>query len=385
MRLYNSHSKKIEEFIPITPHKVLMYVCGITPYDTTHLGHAFTYIMFDVLRRYLVYSGNEVNYTQNITDVDDSILKKAKELGVNWKELGEKWTDRFDRDVNALNILKPTHYVKVTGSIPTIVKIVQELINHNNAYEKNGNVYFRVKLFPTYGYLSKFNEAQMKQISMERGADPNDPLKENMLDFLLWQKSLPNEPSWDSPWEKGRPGWHVECSAMIKDYLGDQIDIHGGGRDLIYPHHESEIAQSESYTGKTPYVKYWMHTAMVMYQGEKMSKSLGNLVMISKLLERYSANAVRLELLRHHYRLPWEYLDDDIVNAEQTWVELLKFCSLAKVDLIDENLMLKFEGYMNNDMQVNNVIGMLEEISLSNDLSKAPTVKKILDILGFTF
>ncbi len=385
MKLYNSLSKKLEEFVPLNPNKVLMYVCGITPYDTTHLGHAFTYALFDILRRYLLYKDFEVNYTQNITDIDDSILKKAKELGVKWDDLGAKWTKRFDEDALKLNILKPTHYVKATGSIVTIVEIVKNLINNSQAYEKHGNVYFRVKSFPTYGLLSKFNENQMKQISMERGADPNDPLKENMLDFLLWQKSKPEEPSWDSPWGKGRPGWHIECSAMIKDYLGDQIDIHGGGRDLIYPHHESEIAQSESFTSKTPYVKYWMHTAMVMYQGEKMSKSLGNLVMVSKLLEKYDSNTIRLVLLKHHYRLPWEYFDEDVVSAQEEWKELVQYCKSPSSDVINENTMMKFEDYMDTDLQINNVIGFIQEIVSAKDKTRVATVTKILQILGFTF
>ncbi|MBI4084594.1 MAG: cysteine--tRNA ligase [Candidatus Levybacteria bacterium] len=315
MRLYNSQSRKIEIFKSRESKKVTMYVCGITPYDTTHLGHAFTYICFDALFRYLEYKGYKVTYVQNVTDIDDDILKRAKETNRDWKELGEYWTKKFLNDLKSLNVQMPTHYVKATDSIPKMIEIIQVLQDRGFAYENQGNVYFSVDKDKEYGKLSRFTKEQMLLIAKERGNDPSDHRKRNPLDFVLWQsvsvRTQKDEPFWNSPWGKGRPGWHIECSAMVYQYLGEQIDIHGGGRDLIFPHHESEIAQSENYTGKKPFVSLWMHTAMVMYEGEKMSKSLGNLVMVSDLLKKYDANAIRWYLLSHHYRDVWEHRDDE--------------------------------------------------------------------------
>ncbi len=291
--LYNSSSNKKEEFIPAKPGSVSLYVCGVTPYDTTHLGHAFTYLSFDVLIRYLKSKGFKVNYVQNVTDIDDDVLRKAKEQKMDWKELGDFWTKRYLSDMKSINALYPTHYVKATSAIPRIIKIVSKLVKDGFAYKNGANVYFDVKKFSGYGNLSHFSESQMRLLLSERGGDINDHKKKNPLDFIVWQGWKEGEPFWDSPWGKGRPGWHIECSAMINEFLGDQIDIHGGGRDLIFPHHESEIAQSESFTGKRPFSRFFMHTAMVMHSGEKMSKSLGNLVLISQLLKSHSPNAIR--------------------------------------------------------------------------------------------
>src|SRR5258708_1303704 len=316
MKFFNTLSQKKEQFKPLNKHQVLMYVCGITPYDTTHLGHAFTYVFFDVVRRYLEYKGFEVNYTQNVTDIDDDILRKAKEEGKDWQELGRVWTKRYLADMKKLNVLQPTNFVKATDSIPQMIEIIQTLLDKGFAYKSGGNIYFEVPKFPKYGQLSKLSRAQMIKLSKERGADPNDPNKKDPLDFILWQSSKPGEPSWFALFGKGKPGWHIECSAMIYQYLGAQIDIHGGGADLIYPHHESEIAQSESYTGKSPFVQTWMHIAMLKYQGEKMSKSLGNLVLVKDLLQKYSPNALRWLLLSHHYRQEWEFKLKELDRAD---------------------------------------------------------------------
>lgn len=365
MKLYNSLTRKLQEFSPKLKNHVSMYVCGITPYDTTHLGHAFTYVWFDVLVRYLRFKGYKVTYTQNVTDIDDDILKRAKEENKNWRKLGDFWTRRFLLDMRALNILPPAHYVKATGAIALMIRIIEVLIKKGFAYEKNGNVYFEVKKFKSYGELSRFNHKQMLLLSKERGGNPEDPLKNHPLDFVLWQKSKVGEPSWESPWGRGRPGWHIECSALVNKYLGDQIDIHGGGLDLIFPHHESELAQSEIYTGKKPYVGLWIHTAMVLYLGEKMAKSVGNLVMVSDLLKKFSANAIRWVLLSHHYREPWEFEEKELYVAE---------VSLAKLKNVkSEALELsKFTNFMDNDLQANLVLKNL----------KSRTVMKIL---GFTF
>lgn len=366
MRIFNSFSLEKEKFEPLNPKKVLMYVCGITPYDTTHLGHAATYLFFDVVKRFLEYKGSKVIYTQNVTDIDDSILEKSKIVGEDWKKLGDYWTKRFLQDIEALNIMMPTHFVKATDSIPKMIKIVESLIVNRYAYVKNGNVYFEVSIFPKYGQLSKYNRSQMLLISKERGADPADPNKIDPLDFILWQKSLKDEPFWESPWGKGRPGWHIECSAMIAQYLGNQIDIHGGGHDLVYPHHESEIAQSESYTNSSPFVKYWMHIGMVNFLGEKMSKSLGNLILIKDLLKKYTPNAIRWMLLSRNYRSPWEYNGDELKIAQQK-VDNLKLSQNGKVET-------EFIKSMEDDFNTPASLNIIE---------KSQNPKTMLKILGF--
>lgn len=393
MVLYNTLTKKKEEFSAPVSTPVKLYVCGITPYDTTHLGHAFTYLSFDVLIRYLQFKGYSIEYAQNVTDIDDDILKRAKKEKRDWQELGEFWTKKFLRDMKALHILPPTYYVKATDSIETIILIVKSLIAKGHAYENQGNVYFRIASFKNYGKLSKFSVAQMLLLSQERGANPNDPLKEQALDFLLWQKSKPQEPSWKSPWGKGRPGWHIECSSMVYDYLGETIEIHGGGHDLIFPHHESEIAQSESFTDKKPFVTTWMHTAMVLYQGEKMSKSLGNLIMISDLLKHYSANAIRFVLLSHHYRLPWEFDEAELVTAQKLMDILSRQLTKKKVkpngSVKQNSYLVHFKRAMEDDLDTPAVMQLISKLSqklqTKDSSDKAVTALEVIfSTLGFT-
>jgi L-cysteine:1D-myo-inositol 2-amino-2-deoxy-alpha-D-glucopyranoside ligase len=382
MKLYNTLSRKKEDFTPIKNGEISIYVCGITPYDTTHLGHAFVYVSFDALIRYLSFKKYKTNYTQNVTDIDDDILRKAKEENRDWKELGQFWTDKFLNDLKFLNVLTPNNYVRATDSVENIIEITKKLIAKKFAYEREGNVYFNVKKFSKYGELSKYTEQQMILISKERGADPDDPLKKNRLDFILWQKGKTGEPSWESPWGNGRPGWHIECSAMINRYLGNRIDIHGGGRDLIFPHHESEIAQSESYTNEKPFVKYWMHISMVMYEGEKMSKSLGNLIMVSELSKKYSANSIRWLLLSHHYREPWEFDYSDIEEAKEkiSLVEKLpdKFSDASP----DVKLWNAFEAFLDDDFDTPKALDLIFETAKSEnpDIS---FIKKGMNALGF--
>jgi len=332
VKLFNSTSGQLQEFISLKPGEISLYVCGITPYDTTHLGHAFTYIFFDVLRRYLMFKGYNVSYTQNVTDIDDDILRKAKELKTDWKRLGDSWIYRFVTDMKALNILPPTSYIKATEAIDEIITMNIGLQQKGFAYENEGNLYFNIAKFSSYGNLSKFTRDEMITLSKERGADPSDTRKKDPLDFILWQKSTEGEPSWDSPWGNGRPGWHIECSAMIYKTLGIQIDIHGGGNDLIYPHHESEIAQSETFTGVSPFVAYWIHTGMVEYTGEKMAKSVGNLIMVHDLLQTYSANTIRYYLLSHHYRSSWEFDASELSDAEEKVIKILNSNALGDHD-----------------------------------------------------
>jgi L-cysteine:1D-myo-inositol 2-amino-2-deoxy-alpha-D-glucopyranoside ligase len=243
-------------------------------------------------------------------------------------------------------------------------------------------VFFRSARFEDYGKLSHFSEQQMSTLSRERGANPDDPRKEHPLDFILWQKSLPDEPSWDSAFGPGRPGWHIECSAMVSQYLGEQIDIHGGGKDLVYPHHESEIAQSESFTHMHPYVKYWVHASMLMYQGEKMSKSLGNLIMVSDLLKSHSPNAIRWVLLSHHYRTPWEYFDTEIEAAEKS-LQVVNACIARAGSEFDDVTLQQFEMYMDDDISTDQVLPFLLEKAASTDPKVCASVKKIFETLGF--
>jgi L-cysteine:1D-myo-inositol 2-amino-2-deoxy-alpha-D-glucopyranoside ligase len=322
MRLRNTETNAVQPLEPGT-HPVRLYVCGITPYDTTHLGHAFTYVTFDVLVRTLRARGQSVRYVQNVTDIDDDIIRRARELGTTWEHLAVKETALFEADMAALNVHAPDVFPWASRTIPKIIELISKLVAQGHAYQSGGNVYFRVGSVADYGRLSRLSRAEMVTLSAERGADPNDPRKQDPLDFVLWQASAMAEPSWPSPWGDGRPGWHIECSAMVLEHLGPQLDVHGGGADLIYPHHESEIAQSESATGVRPFARIWVHVGMLRYRGQKMSKSLRNLVLVRDLLERYDADSIRVLLLRHHYREPWEYTEDQLADAA-AWTRRLQ-------------------------------------------------------------
>lgn len=321
MLLYNALTQTLAPFAP-ADDVATIYVCGITPYDTTHLGHAFTYSVFDVLIRYLEHQGRRVRYVQNVTDIDDDILRKAGETGEDWWTLGNRWTSHFIHDLQAINIRPPDHYPRATDVIPGILAGVQRLIEAGAAYEVNGNVYFHVDAYPAFGQLSHLPRDQMLAVANQRGNLPGDPNKRDPLDFVLWQAQKPGEPAWNSLWGPGRPGWHIECSTMSTQLLGETVDIHGGGGDLAFPHHECEIAQVEPVTGK-PFVRFWMHAAMVYHEGEKMSKSLGNLIMIRDLLKSWSPDAIRLYLASHHYRQSWSYDAGDLARAEDKAGRLL--------------------------------------------------------------
>ncbi len=309
LRLYDTARRVIVPFEP--PEIVRMYVCGITPYDSTHLGHAATYLTYDLLIRRLEDLGHEVRMVRNITDVDDSILPKAREMGVPYLDLAAAETARFQRDMAALEMRPPVAEPRATESIGQIVDLVARLLEIGNAYLTAGTVYFDVSTFPRFGELSHYSEEQMVRLARVRGGNPDDPHRRAPLDFVLWQPSASDEPAWRAPFGVGRPGWHIECSAMAMQEHGPTLDLHGGGTDLIFPHHECEVAQSESLTGR-PCARHWMHSAMVNYEGEKMSKSLGNLVFVSDLLEVADPRAIRLALMRHHYRSGFEWYDTDL-------------------------------------------------------------------------
>ncbi|MBN1862854.1 MAG: cysteine--tRNA ligase [Dehalococcoidales bacterium] len=310
MKVFNTLSGKKETFQP-QGSEVKIYVCGVTPYDECHLGHAMSYIIFDVIRRYLRFRGYKVRYVQNVTDIDDKIIERANQRGVPAAELAGQYTESFFRDMDALGIERADVYPYATGEIDKITEVIQGLIDKGHAYPAGGSVYFRVKSCPGYGKLSRRNlESMMTSCSIEMGKE-----KEHPMDFALWKAAKPGEPYWESPWGQGRPGWHIECSAMSLKYLGDSLDIHGGGQDLIFPHHENEIAQSECFTGVEPFVKYWLHNGMVQFGEEKMSKSLGNLITIKDALEKYSADALRVFVLSSHYRSPLTYSEAAIEAA----------------------------------------------------------------------
>src|SRR5215211_6880459 len=296
--------------------RVSLYVCGITPYDAAHVGHAFTYVAFDTLARFLRGRGHEVVYCQNVTDVDDDVLRRAARDGQDYLELGRRETAAYLQDMDALNVARPTFFPKATEEIPAMVELAGQLVSGGDAYVADGTVFFDVTSYPGFGELSGLGPGEQRDLLAERGGDPDDPRKRHPLDFIVWQEHVPGEPWWDSPWGRGRPGWHLECSAMSRRYLGVTIDLHGGGADLLYPHHESERAQSESANG-VPFARRWLHTGMVRYQGEKMSKSLGNLVFPRDLFRDHEPAAVRLALLAHHWRSEWEWDPAELKEATE--------------------------------------------------------------------
>jgi L-cysteine:1D-myo-inositol 2-amino-2-deoxy-alpha-D-glucopyranoside ligase len=304
------HDTARDEVVPFTPGLVVtMYTCGITPYDATHIGHAATYLTYDVLQRRLRDRGHETRCVRNVTDVDDDILRKARELGVHYLDLAAAETSRFDDDMRALGLLPSWSEPRATSAIADIRGFVGMVLDRGYAYVAGGNVYFDVSRDEHFGHLSGLSRDEMLVLAAERGGNPDDPHKDDPLDFVLWQRSAPDEPTWESLWGPGRPGWHIECSALALRELGTTIDLHGGGTDLIFPHHECEAAQSEAATGE-PFVRHWMHQAMVQLDGEKMSKSLGNLVFVSDLRKAWDTRAIRLAVLAHHYRSGWDWHDD---------------------------------------------------------------------------
>jgi len=367
---------------PVPDGPIKLYVCGVTPYDTTHLGHAFTFVQFDTLVRALRWLGHEVIYVQNVTDIDDSILIRARKLGVDWQTLGDEQTEQYRADMRALNVADPTHFVRATSAIPTMLHIIETLIASEAAYVVDGgSVFFRVGSTPTYGELSKLSRAEMLSIaSQQDDADVDDARKEDPLDFALWKEwsGRSDEPCWDSPWGRGRPGWHVECSALCYQYLGSQLTIHGGGADLVFPHHESEIVQSEKATRARPFAAFWTHVAMVRMDGEKMSKSLGNMVFVRELLQTYSADAIRLYLLGHHYRQVWEWAPGELEVAAGIARRLVK--AACAPDLAGGGLSEReaFTAALEDDLNTPRAIEILETLT-------GRTLRELGQVLGLTF
>jgi L-cysteine:1D-myo-inositol 2-amino-2-deoxy-alpha-D-glucopyranoside ligase len=311
-----------QAIVPFEPGPVVtMYTCGITPYDATHVGHATVYVTYDVLQRRLRDRGHDTRCVRNITDVDDDLLRKARELGIHYLDLAAAETARFDGDMKALDVVECWSEPRATSAIADIRGFIGMVLERGNAYESGGAVYFDVSSFEKFGQISHKTRDEMLELARIHGGNVDDPNKRDPLDFVLWQPSLEDEPAWESLWGPGRPGWHIECSALALRELDTTIDLHGGGSDLLFPHHECEAAQSEAATAQ-PFVRHWMHQAMVRMDGEKMSKSLGNLVFVDALLETYDPRAVRLAIVAHHYRHPWEWHDQLMPTAAErleTW------------------------------------------------------------------
>ena len=314
MRLYDTARREVVPFEP--GPTVLMYTCGITPYDATHLGHAATFLAYDVLQRRLIDLGHEVKCVRNVTDVDDPLFAKARELGVHYLDLAAGEEARFEADMAALEMLPMHSTPRASSAIADIRGFIGMVLDRGFAYQAGGNVYFDVAKFPEFGSVSHYTEDEMIAFARERGGNVDDPNKRHPLDFVLWQTSTGDEPSWDTMWGPGRPGWHIECSALALRELGSTIDLHGGGSDLIFPHHECERAQSEAATG-LPFVRHWMHVAMVFMDGHKMSKSRGNLVFVDALRREWDPRVIRLGILAHHYRTEWEWNEGIMPAAAQ--------------------------------------------------------------------
>ncbi len=363
MKVFNTLSGQKEEFLP-QGDEVKMYVCGVTPYDNCHIGHGMSYIIFDVIRRYLRYKKYKVKYVQNVTDVDDKIIDRATKLGIAPAELANKYTDSYFEDMDALNIERADIYPKATGEIPKIIEVIQGLVDKGYAYPAGGSVYFRVRNVPDYGKLAHRNLADVMAVAC---AEPGED-KEHPMDFALWKASKPGEPWWESPWGRGRPGWHIECSAMSLKYLGNTLDIHGGGQDLIFPHHQNEIAQSESFTGVKPFVKYWLHNGLVQLGEEKMSKSLGNLITIKQALEKYSPDAIRVFVLSSHYRSPLTYSEEALGAAEGGVERLQRAISRYEPNSAGEPLdaepyRQRFIEAMDDDFNTPQALGILFDLA----------------------
>ncbi len=391
LRLFDTADRSLRPLDVEGGAPVGLYVCGITPYDGGHLGHAFTYHTFDLLTRRLRSLGHPVRSVRNVTDVDDDMMRVSAARGIPWQELAEQVVGDFDRDMAAIDILPVDAAPRASRHVPAMIDWISRMVEAGFAYERDGWVYFEVARFPAYGKLSGLTREAMVRLSRERGADPADPRKRAPLDFVLWQPSLAGEPSWASPWGDGRPGWHIECSVLATQELGTPIDVHGGGTDLVFPHHESEVAQAAG-AGITPYVRLWVHVGMVGYRGEKMSKSIGNLVFVRDLLEQVPAATVRLLLAGHHHRAAWEYTPRELEAAE---VRRLRYARAARAGVtLDrdeaEGWRASFVERIDDDLDAPGALGVADRLALrltGNGSSRGQVegsalLSELLDLLG---
>jgi L-cysteine:1D-myo-inositol 2-amino-2-deoxy-alpha-D-glucopyranoside ligase len=389
VQLFDTATEALTTLTPRDGH-VGIYVCGITPYDGGHLGHAFTYHTFDVIARRLWADGVTVRSVRNVTDVDDDILRVARERGIDYRVLGDRETLRFDRDMADLGLLDVDASPRASDRVPEMVEWITRLARNGAAYEADGWVFFDVVNYPRYGALSGLDTPSMMRLSRERGGNPDDPRKRNPLDFVLWQRSLRDEPCWPSPWSDGRPGWHIECTVLAANELTLPIDIHGGGEDLIFPHHESEIAQAAC-GGVRAYVRHWVHVAMVGYQGEKMSKSLGNLVFVRELLDRVPAAVIRLLLCAHHHRAAWEYDPAELDRAYARWLSyrsaLTSGAMFTGTDA--QSVYDDFMACIDDDLDTPGALAILDEVAgrpsvraRGADVTTAQLLGPLLDVIG---
>jgi len=393
MKLFNTLTGQEELFQPYDGKTVKMYVCGVTPYSSTHVGHALSYVVFDTLRRYLEYLGYDVKHVQNFTDVDDKIIQRANEEGITGDQLTDRFIGDFFATMDRLNVQRADSYPRATQEIPGIISTITTLIDKEFAYAANGDVYFRVTKSNDYGKLS-----HRTLDGMIAGARIQvDENKEHPMDFVLWKAAKPGEPSWDSPWGAGRPGWHIECTAMALDQLGDPLDIHGGGHDLVFPHHENEIAQSEAFTGRIPFTRHWVHNGLLQFREDKMSKSLGNLVSAEEALENYTPDALRIYFLDSHYRSPLSYSSEGAAARERSMDRLrqaLKTISATGEELDPSPFKDRFLLAMDDDLNTPQAIACL--FDLAREINRAcesgknaepaqNTLKHLGSILGLTF
>ena len=352
MRLYDTSRRDI---VPFTPNElVLMYTCGITPYDATHLGHASTFLFYDILQRRLIDLGHTVRCVRNVTDVDDPLFAKARELGVHYLDLAAGEEARFNRDMEALEMLPAYSTPRASSAITDIRKFIGLVLDRGFAYAVGGSVYFDVTKVPTFGEVSHYSHEQMLEFARQRGGNVDDPQKRNPLDFVLWHPSADDEPAWDATWGAGRPGWHIECSALALRDLGTTIDLHGGGSDLIFPHHECERAQSEAATGET-FVKHWMHVAMVFKDGEKMSKSLGNLVFVDQLRTLWDPRSIRIAIIEHHYRTEWEWDETLMPRSSARLTQWVASVGGTQSDLLDS-----VRACLDNDLDTPGALALID-------------------------
>ena len=399
IRIHNTLTGKKEDFVPLHEKKVGMYVCGVTVYDLCHIGHARSAIVFDTIYRYFQYRGYKVTFVRNFTDIDDKIIKRANEEGVDCRTIAERYIGEFNMDMGRLGLEKPSVEPRATEHIPEMIQLISTLIQKGFAYPGGGDIFFSVEKFKDYGKLSKRNLEDM-----QAGARVDiDEKKQNPLDFALWKASKPGEPFWESPWGKGRPGWHIECSVMSQKYLGETFDIHGGGRDLTFPHHENEVAQSEAATGK-PFVQYWIHNGFVNINKEKMSKSLGNILTIKEILKDWHPEVLRLFFLSHHYRSPVDYSEESFNDAKSgldrfystlnaIQEELTKPPTQKKLDspLIEncrqaiESFQVRFEEAMDDDFNAAEALGyfygLQRNLNSILDISKSRPTQEIVSMM----
>ncbi len=362
MKLYNTLSRQKEEFVP-AGDEVTLYVCGITSYDYSHIGHAMSTIAFEVLHRYLEYRGHKVRRIQNFTDVDDKIINRSAKDGVSSEEIAQTYIDAFYEDMDALNVMRATVYPRATNEIPQIIEIIAGLIESENAYEAEGSVYYSVRSNPEYGKLSHRSVDEL----LEGTRFDSEEGKHDPADFALWKLSKPGEPAWDSPWSMGRPGWHIECSAMANHHLGRTIDIHGGGLDLIFPHHENEVAQSESYLGGEQFARFWLHNGMLRLSGEKMSKSIGNIIRVRDAVAKNSPDAIRLWMYSSNYRSPLTYDEVGIAAAERAAQRLRNVIATvsqpgASSELDTSEFKTRFIDSMDDDLNVPRAVAALFDL-----------------------